>query len=104
MRNGVRSACLALITSRTNRSSTIRAPRAVALGWKLVNGTLPVPELHALCAAALAHLERGPAPWRRDPLRALLIEYRQVRGAAARAPRALPARRRHRVVRPAGCA
>jgi hypothetical protein len=104
MRNGVRSACLALITSRTNRSSTIHAPRAVALGWKLVNGALPTPELHALCAAAIAHVERGPAPWHRDPLRALLIEYRQVRRAAAGPQHALPAQRRRRVVRPVGCA
>jgi hypothetical protein len=104
MRNGVRSARLALITGRANRPRPIRAPGAVALGWKLVNRTLPAPELHALCAAALAHVERGPAPWRRDPLRALLIAYRQVRRASAHSRHAIPAVRRRRAVRPVGCA
>jgi hypothetical protein len=103
MRNGVRSASLAFITSGTNRSRIAR-PRAVALGWKLVSGALPRPELDALCAAALDHLGRGPAPWRRDPLRALLIEYQQVRRASAYPRRAAPRMRSRRVVRPVGCA
>jgi hypothetical protein len=101
MKYDVRSACLTLIRRHTDGSTPRRAPRPLALGWKLESGMVPDAELNALCESL-----RGAAPALRcwvtsGPLRALLIEYRAVRRAEARCRKPKRARRGPR---PADCA
>jgi len=75
MKDDVRTACLALVKSRTTGSCR---PRPVALGWKLENGAVPPADLDALHESVRGALAGGAAPLRHwmasEPLRALLAE------------------------------
>jgi len=91
MKNGdVRGACIALIRNRVGATGPARPPRPAALGLRLERSDLPPGELAALCAAALGALGSPgvavdpPRRWEpSDALRALLGEYRRVRGRGA---------------------
>lgn len=108
MKDDVRTACLALVTSHTTGSIAARSPRPTALGWKLESGAVPAADLDALRESVRGALAGGAAPLRHwiasAPLRALLVEYRAVRRGAARAGGPERALRARRITRPANCA
>jgi hypothetical protein len=90
----VRSTCLALINSRLGGPAAGRAPRAAALGWQLAQGDVSLPEMVALCDAALAAAGSDGRWTVSDPLRILMSEYGCVRAAST------PGKRLHAGERP----
>lgn len=88
MKDDVRTACLALVKGDAAPQPG-RAPRPLALGWKLENGLLPTSELDALYEAFRDDAQPAD-PWTTSgPLRALLVEYQAVLrgGSRCRVPR-----------------
>ena len=101
MKSDVCDTCVALVMSRTSGPSAGRQPRPSALGWRLEQDlpTIDVEALHVSIRGALTGAA-VPRRWARSAwLRALLVEYRNVRLGGAPARARLVAVRRDAAVR-----